>query len=151
MKNVLMPSAVMVTRDSIERVGLFDTEFSTCGDYELWLRMAGLGMRFRYLPEPLTWYRQHSHNTCKNTALMHSDRIRALEKTFASESLPPRLKRCNKQALANAYRFGAHTFYSARDFTAFQTAFRTAWKMNRLFFDWKLFTRWIRVRLKSSI
>lgn len=148
MKNVLMPSAVMVRRESLERSDLFDTQFTTCGDYELWLRMAGMKMRFRYLPESLTWYRQHSRNTCKNTTMMHADRIRALEKTFASETLPSEFKRLERQALANAYRFGAHTFYSVRDYKAFLNAVKTAWRLNGLFWDWKLFTRLFRVCIK---
>jgi glycosyltransferase involved in cell wall biosynthesis len=125
-KNLLMPSAVMSRKSSLVRAGLFDESFKTCGDYQLWLRMAGRGMRFRYIPAPLTMYRQHTGNTARHTALMHSDRIKAVESAFTDPALDPVLLPYRDQALAAAYALGAHTFFSARDYRMFLESFRQA-------------------------
>jgi glycosyltransferase involved in cell wall biosynthesis len=131
-KNVLMPSAVMVRRASIVAAGLFDEQFKTCGDYELWLRMAALGMKFFYLPEALTLYRYHGANTSKKTATMHEDRMRAIKKTFANPLLSEGKKRLERPALAAAQMMGAHTFFSIGEYEKFLENARQA-----LSYDWR--------------
>ena len=143
-KNVLMPSSVMARRKSILDAGLFDEAFKTCGDYELWLRMAALGMKFRYLPEPLTLYRHHGQNTSRQTAIMHADRVMAIEKAFGHPKLPQRHLPLQRQALAAAYALGAHTFFSIRAYEKFLENARRA-----LAYDWrvaspKLVSRYLR-------
>lgn len=53
---------VMFRRDIIQRVGYFDVSFKSADDYEMWLRIASHGYRFRYIPEIIAFYRVHSSN-----------------------------------------------------------------------------------------
>jgi len=118
-KNVLMPSAVMVKKESIEKAGLFDPGFKTCGDYEMWLRMAALGMKFLYLPEPLALYRQHAKNTYKKSGIMHEDRLKALEVAFANPALTPKHKSLAPVSYAAAYVESAHAFFGSKHYRGF--------------------------------
>jgi glycosyltransferase involved in cell wall biosynthesis len=148
-KNVLMPSTVMVKRESLIKAGYFDEDFKTCGDYEMWLRMAGQRMVFRYLPQRLTLYRQHEDNTARETDIMYRDRIKAIEKTFSDANLEPELRKLERTGLAAAYVMGAHTFYSGRRYEEFLTNAATAFSYDRRIVDLKFITRYIRAWLYS--
>ncbi|MBD3345011.1 MAG: glycosyltransferase [Chitinivibrionales bacterium] len=149
LKNLLMPSAVMVKKESFTRAGYFDESFATCGDYEMWLRMAGMDMRFRYVPEPLTVYRYHGANESKKTELMNADRIKAVEKTFANPLLPGDKKVLEKQSLSRAYREGAHTYFSAKNYRGVLNFATRAWKYDKRVINWKLLRRFVRAWVKT--
>lgn len=147
MKNVLMPSAVMVKKESIEKAGLFESTFKTCGDYEMWLRMAAMGMKFLYLPEPLALYRQHAENTYKNSQIMHKDRLKALDSIFANQALTPELRRLEPFAYAAAYAESAHAFFGNRNYRKFmenaQKAVHNSWQVVNLKFIRRYLLSWV--------
>ena len=62
--NCFSPSAVMVRRQSLLQVNGFSEkpEFSTCEDYDLWLRLAAKGVRCRFIEPILSQYRLHAAN-----------------------------------------------------------------------------------------
>ena len=140
-KNPVLPSAVLVRRESLIRAGLFNEAFRTCGDYEMWLRMAGLGMRFGYLPLPLTRYRVHAGNTGRRIEVMHEDRLRAVRVAFADSRIPPRLRRFERLALASAHLEGAHSFFGAGRPDLFLEQVRTAVRLWPWSLDWKTIRR----------
>ena len=118
-KNLIPITAAMAEKESLIRAGLFDPTFRTCGDYEIWLRMAAMNMRFRYVPEVLTLGRKHAGNISGHCEIMHQNRVRAIRKTFANPELCPIKKKQEKNALANVYAMGAHTFFSANRYQDF--------------------------------
>src|SRR5690606_11348397 len=62
---------VMARRSALMRAGLFNEALRYTQDYEMWLRLTCFGVRFDYLPEPLTQYRFHSGmGTRRNQAAM---------------------------------------------------------------------------------
>ncbi len=64
------PSTVVVRRECIEAVGLFDESLvSGCEELDLWFRLARW-YDFAYVPMPLTVYRLHSTNMTRNTHKM---------------------------------------------------------------------------------
>jgi len=143
-KNVLMTSAVMVKRESFIKAGMFDEDFKTCGDYEMWIRMAQLGMKFRYLPEPLTFYRYHGRNTSQKTEVMHNDRVKAIRKTFSDDLLKPEYKKLERISLANVYMFGAHTYFSSKNYREFLDNSKKALSYSLKVISLKFITRYIR-------
>jgi len=143
-KNVLMPSAVMIRKSSFIAAGSFDESFKTCGDYELWLRMAALGMKFRYVPEPLILYRYHEKCSSKQTKTMFYDRLHAVKKTFVNGQLTAEQKKLERFALAAAYLLGAHTFFSSKDYQAFLANAQIAFSYNKRIINAKFITRYIR-------
>jgi len=56
--NRLGLSTVVVRRDALDAVGLFDHQTCPCEDYDLWLRLS-LVTRFVCVPDPLVYYRLH--------------------------------------------------------------------------------------------
>lgn len=143
-KNILMPSAVMIKKESIEKAGLFDSSFKTCGDYEMWLRMAAMGMKFKYLPEPLALYRQHAENTYKKSEIMHEDRLKALDSIFGIGRLTPEQQRLKPFAYASAYAESAHAFFANKNYGRFlenaHQAVSSSWKV----IDSKFISRYLR-------
>lgn len=75
------PSAGLIRRTAFDRVGLFDTRFSQCADWDMWLRLAEAGA-VAYLDEPLTRYRLHDSNMSKDTELLERDTFRVLDSFF---------------------------------------------------------------------
>jgi glycosyltransferase involved in cell wall biosynthesis len=67
MRNHLCHSSALVLRASHDRFGLLNPHLRATADYELWLRGLAQGARFRVLPEPLTYSRQHESNAWKQT------------------------------------------------------------------------------------
>ena len=51
--------AVMMRRDAVLKVGGYRKAFSHAEDFDLWLRMIGLGYAIANLPQPLLNYREH--------------------------------------------------------------------------------------------
>jgi len=61
-KSCFLPkSSVMVRRQVLDQVGLFDPSLQVCEDYDLWLRVVK-ATRFTFLTEPLGTYRRHDGN-----------------------------------------------------------------------------------------
>lgn len=56
--------ATMVRTAALRAVGGYDERYAIAQDYDLWLRLAGLG-RLRNLPEALTLYREHHRSLSK--------------------------------------------------------------------------------------
>ncbi len=143
-KNVLMPSAVMVKKEGFVKAGMFDPQFKTCGDYEMWLRMASKNMKFRYVAEPLTMYRYHSKNVSKQTLTMHNDRIKVMEKIFSSSYLSLQEKALRNLGLASVYMQGAHSFFSINQYTDFIENAKKAVAFSRHVITLKFITRYFR-------
>jgi glycosyltransferase involved in cell wall biosynthesis len=143
-KNVLMPSAVMIKKESIITAGLFDPSFRTCGDYEMWLRMALLKYRFHYLPEALTLYRMHAENASSRIEVMYHDRIKAVEACFSHPNISDEDKQFEKRGLAAAYLMGAHTFFSVKDYGRFLDNAKKALSYNKKIINLKFISRYLR-------
>lgn len=74
------PHTVIVRRDVFERSGGFDPALGGHADLDLWLRLAGAGVRADFLPEKLAYYRLHSGGMSRDEAHMRHTRRLALEK-----------------------------------------------------------------------
>ena len=56
--NPMIHSSVMIKRDVLEKTGGYNEKFRTSQDYELWFRLASIGVRFANIPENLLKYRE---------------------------------------------------------------------------------------------
>jgi len=86
------PSTVLVRRDCLEAVGVFDVGLSSyVEDKDLWLRIARRHT-MRVMPEVLIHKRRHATNTSKQWKAMEQASYRVLDKAFASppEGISPR-------------------------------------------------------------
>ncbi len=148
-KNCLMPSAVMIKKETINKYGAFDDSFRTCGDYELWLRYAGAGAVFIYCPEQLTVYRLHNENNSYKTDLMRSDRLKAVETAFDSKYLKNEYKSMKNISLAFAYKEAAYSYFSSKNYKKFLDETRQAIALSAKVLDFKFLSRYFRALIKS--
>lgn len=77
------PTAV-IRKLALNKVGLFDPDFSIAADYDLWLRIAQF-FDIEYTDIPLAKYRIHANNMSCNITLGYKEKIEVIEKC---------LKRC---------------------------------------------------------
>ena len=84
-RNWIGTPSVMVRRDALHRVGLFDERFTHAEDYDLWLRV-GCASSIGYIDSPLIQCRRHdannsinidSHQYFERMALQKVDRMEA--------------------------------------------------------------------------
>jgi glycosyltransferase involved in cell wall biosynthesis len=65
---IIQPSAAVMRRDVIKRVGGFDTRFPICNDLEFWFHSAQFGCRFAYTGAITCDYRKHARALSKRSA-----------------------------------------------------------------------------------
>jgi glycosyltransferase involved in cell wall biosynthesis len=76
-------SSVMIKRECLATIGLFDESLPTCEDWDLWLRLA-LHFPFDFVDESLVRIREHGENMSTNTDRMIVGRILVLSKLVRS-------------------------------------------------------------------
>ena len=96
---IVSPSSVMIHREVLQEVGLFDEELPAAEDYDLWLR---IGARYPIflLKEPLI-VKRNGHEGQQSRRIWGIDRfrIRALVKMLESGVFGPEEKRATRQVL----------------------------------------------------
>lgn len=78
MKNQIITSSVVMRTDVVRRHGPFDADFYGCGDWQMWLRLAG-HCEFDFVDEPSTFYRVHGTNAARDQGRMSDDSRRVRE------------------------------------------------------------------------
>lgn len=73
------PSSFLITREAFDRVGGFDSDFSTAADQDFFFRVAQQ-FSCRRIPEVLTLYRKHGSNMHMNIRHMEHDHIAVYKK-----------------------------------------------------------------------
>ena len=70
--NFIQPSATLVRKELLDRVGGFDTSpaLQHIEDYDLWLRLIQIGSQFAFLPTASCRYRRHAGGATNNPKLM---------------------------------------------------------------------------------
>lgn len=81
-----MPT-VVVRRQCLEEVGLFDERFRISADYALWLRVAAR-YEVDYVAAPLAVYRRHTMNTSRDAEAALSEAIRITDDCLSDPMMP---------------------------------------------------------------
>src|SRR5262249_36752061 len=79
-------SSAMARRPLLLQAGEFDPGFSTCADWDYWIRLSRI-TRFAAIDEPLVNYRVLPGSMSSNPALVEKDTFGVLDKFFAGK--PP--------------------------------------------------------------
>lgn len=123
------PSAALVRRDKLLELGLISENpaYRTAEDYEMWLRLARGGARFRFFDDALTDYRLHGANA-SGSARVHMEATLAIVEAYFA-LLPDagwrdRLRLSRRRA-AVLYG-GARNFHAAGDHRAARAHFLKA-------------------------
>jgi glycosyltransferase involved in cell wall biosynthesis len=109
------PIAVLTTvmpRDLLLANGCFDVDLRGVEDYDLWLRLAAAGTRFKYIPAPLGAYRIHSGSISADRVRMSTSKLRLYEKLAASSApgrrraVRARIRRERRVLATELWRYG---------------------------------------------
>jgi len=103
--SVPLASSVVVRRETLDEIGLFDETLRFCVDYDLWLRISEKWLLY-YLDEPLTMYRLSDTNMTKNREGVLLGALRLKEKALARN---PDYRRLS----ANMLHQGFYRYYLA--------------------------------------
>ena len=109
----------MITREAIDSVGYFDSDFQGASDWEYWIRLA---QQWDYILIPLrqVFYRQSCTSMSSNVDKMEQDQLRVIDTIFPS--LPSNLQPIKQIALSNIYFYSAYLY--ARQPTSPEIAFK---------------------------
>ncbi|PSB30596.1 glycosyltransferase family 2 protein [Stenomitos frigidus] len=124
-------SNIMLRRETIEAVGVFDSTLKSCEDWDYWLRVAPDWI-FVVVPKSQILYRQSSGAMSSKIDVMDKNHLIVIEKAF--EKAPPDLKRLKNQSLSNKNQFLAQlclTHVSGTE--AAKQAFRMLYKSIKLY------------------
>ena len=102
---IISGSNPMITREAIDSVGYFDSDFQGASDWNYWIRLA---QQWDYIliPERQVFYRQSPTSMSSNVETIEQDQLRVINTIFLS--LPSNLQPIKSIALSNIY------FYSAK-------------------------------------
>jgi len=71
---VITVSAVLVRKQALLDIGLFDSRYSTCDDFDAWIKILSRAPIVR-LPETLARYRLHEHNVNYSVDRLRDNRL----------------------------------------------------------------------------
>jgi len=90
-QNVITTSSVVLTREAIEKVGMFDDELRRAQDFDLWLRVAH-DFPCYAVPEPLHKFRSHEGSASTDRTQVHECVVRLTERMYERyKDSPPRV------------------------------------------------------------
>jgi glycosyltransferase involved in cell wall biosynthesis len=131
----LITSGVVVRRERVFEVGLFDEELRNSQDFDLWLRMARNGTRMAYQRRVLLRYRSRDNSLSGDEVNVHRRELRVLEKVERSYDLS-QAKRAEVVSVIERRRavleFELGKLYLARgEFTSARESFGKANQLRR--------------------
>jgi glycosyltransferase involved in cell wall biosynthesis len=97
------PVAIMIRRECIDRVGLFDETLPTCEDDDLWYRIAKAGYRFGCIEQPLCQYRTTPGSLGKDFGKLDRTMPIILQKVFDDPDLPADIAALRDEVYARRY------------------------------------------------
>jgi len=121
------PSAALMTRQALERAGLFNVRVHQVVDFDLWLRIM-IGHRVGFIDRPLCTYRRHSQSVSGANRRRERDwldRLWLLDGLLAAD--PPKraeIERLRRAALFRAARSQVRRFAQGRFDTELPTYLR---------------------------
>lgn len=82
----------IVRKKIIEDVGGFDTSFKTCGDWDLWQRVARTGAKFQMVKETMAFYRTTSNSLSSDGNQFCMNGLQVISNAYAIDKRVPNPK-----------------------------------------------------------
>lgn len=122
-KNRMTGGSVVVKRDAIEKVGIFDPSLKAAENWDLWIRISK-EFSVDYVDEPLVNYLKHEGNMSADSPVMLNATKCILQKHLLDVPSDPLLEGTYKKAYANYYyRYGIY-YYSRGQYHEARREFR---------------------------
>lgn len=97
------PSAVMVKKHWLERIGGFDTQYGATDDWDAWLRLAHAGCKMSWVEVMACDYRLHDSNMTRGAAKIRQKRFAMLDRFYSDPALSPELRELQQEVYARAH------------------------------------------------
>ncbi|MCU0546424.1 MAG: glycosyltransferase [Oscillatoriaceae cyanobacterium Prado104] len=108
----LLPSAMMFSRQWLERVGGFNSEYDSVDDADLILRLALSGCEAIWLRQVTAYYRQHGQNVSVQRAQKQANlAIKLKQNLFSRTDLPAEIRQLEKPAFYEILTWMAWQLY----------------------------------------
>ena len=98
--NLFPIHSLLLRQHCFDRAGFFDPELHAMEDWDLWLRMAAAGCRFRAIEPPLARYRRHGECITLEPKRMEASASAILEKIFSNDQVENRYGHLRPYSLA---------------------------------------------------
>lgn len=109
-KNRMTGGSVVVLREALEIVGVFDSKFSAAENWDLWLRICK-EYQARLVNKPVVKYRLHQNNMSKDVMLMQDAKRQIMTKHCDKHSPDKLIARYSRLAEADLfYKLGVYCF-----------------------------------------
>lgn len=125
----IVPS-VLVRRNWLVKVGLFDPQQHYVEDWDLWLRLAYAGCRMVWEPSVVCLRRVHQGSMVHDAARMSAGAFRLFDKFFAQPDLPECVCAQRDRVYANVHLFAAVRAFGAGDAAAGERHLADALQLN---------------------
>ena len=131
--NCLTPTTTLVKRDFFWKVGGFSTDeaWITVEDYDLWLKLAQVGIKAKILNEPLAKYRLHGANNSSRVERHFLAGMNLLEHHYQALTNPTPLEREGYiKAKARQYYGAARQYQAQGQRASALTHYRHSFRLN---------------------
>lgn len=106
-------SSVVLKKEVVEKIGLFDEKLSYSADWDYWVRVAKY-YEFGFCPKVLWSYRCHRNSLTDHIELMESEILYIFKKLFSSRDASYAIISKKHEYYANLYRMLAGSFFYKR-------------------------------------
>ena len=126
-KNFICNSTVVIRKSCFEKVGLFDEEIFTPGDWDMWLRLSE-NYKVGYISKPLTKYMVSSSFIFNNLIRAQEEELKVIGKIF--KRFPQMSKKLKGKIMSSFYLRHALNYLLTKDFEKTKKYFSLALKNN---------------------
>lgn len=125
-KNAMTGGTVVVKRNVLDDVGLFDQQLQAAENWDLWIRISQQ-YTVDYVSEPLVRYLKHEGNMSADSSFMTSATKDIYRKHIPDNSDDPRLKNARVQAYAYLHYCAGVFAFGKKDYNLARREFLTCW------------------------
>lgn len=138
--NFIPTSSVLVRKEALNRIGVFDTTIRYGEDLELWVRIAAQ-FQIACIPEVMLHYRRHDTNATQATEKLLLDMVRVIKsiRSWGADRLNTEGLDADKVVAATLWDLGYWYFSSAaprRAYPVFMESFREHFSIRTLAYAW---------------
>lgn len=146
----VLPSAIMIRKEWLERVNGFDPRFSHGEDMDLILRIAVMGCKSTWFKKITACYRQHPLNATRRLSKQVSDLNSVWDNFFSRADIPEDIRELEPQSCYYNLIWLALCFYEQKEFSSMAECFKKSLKYNQDKSVAQIIARWVEIFKQST-
>ena len=133
-QNAMTGGSVVVIREALERVGLFDPELRAAENWDLWIRIAK-EFHVDFFADPLVCYLKHEGNMSADSKFMSQASEQVYAKHLSDVDSDPKLKKARAHAYAYLHYCAGVAAFGRQEYGLARKEFLTCWRHVPLYRD----------------